>query len=185
MSKTGPTPAAISPATLAANAPAVVAHTLVRLRGEQTGDINVYNARSPLARVVVRFGSIAMTFWNAAAAQGVLEGVAAARTALLSMPVAMPVTPDPYGQPAVAVEWTHRPNYAVIPQSRMSDAHRRTLAWFDLHMGPITWQVLDRTAYHSLAAVLAEVHRTAVAVCLDGPDHSADPTSDDYTPPTR
>lgn len=181
MVKAAPAPAT-SPSTLAANAPAVVAHTNVRMRGTQTGDIAVYAARTPQARVTLTVGTVLMTFWSAAAVQGVLEGISAAKATLLYMPQAMPVTSDPYGQPTVAVDWTNRPSYAVVPQTRVAADKRVTLRWTDIHMGPITWQLLDRAAFHSLTDLLRDAHRTAVAVCLDGHKHRADPTTDDYVP---
>ncbi|WP_236737353.1 hypothetical protein [Mycolicibacterium llatzerense] len=168
--------------SLAAAAPAVVAHTHIRLRGHQQGDLTVYHARTPQARVALVLGPTLATFWSAAAAQGVLEGFSAARTALITIPAQLPVIDDPLGQPAVAVDWTQRPHYAVVPQARVSEAQRRTLKWVDIHMGPITFQLLDRAAFHSTLELLSEAHRTAVAVCLDGHTHRADPTGDDYVP---
>ncbi|MGD9622384.1 MAG: hypothetical protein AB7G47_19950 [Mycolicibacterium sp.] len=181
MVKATPAPTT-TPSTLAANAPGIVAHTHVRMRGTQTGDIAVYAARTPKARVTLTVGTVLMTFWSAAAVQGVLEGISAAKATLLYLPAAMPITADPYGQLTVAVDWTSRPSYAVIPQTRVSDDKRITLRWTDIHMGPMTWQLLDRAAFHSLTELLREAHRTAIAVCLDGPQHRADPTADDYKP---
>jgi hypothetical protein len=50
-------------------------------------------------------------------------------------------------------------------------------------MGPLTFQILDRAAFHSAVDVLRLAHRTAVAVCLDGHRFRADPTRDDYHAP--
>ena len=58
----------------------------------------------------------------------------------------------------------------------------RTVHWTDIYMGPITFQILDRAAFHSATQLLRDAHRTAIAVCLDGPQFSADPTGDDYRP---
>lgn len=177
-----PTTPSTTASSLAAAAPAVVAHTHIRLRGHQHGDLTAYHARTPQARVALVLGSTLATFWSAAAAQGVLEGFSAARTALIALPAQLPVIDDPFGQPAIAVDWTQRPHYAVVPQARVSEAQRRTLKWVDVHMGPITFQLLDRAAFHSTLELLSEAHRTAVAVCLDGHTHRADPTGDDYVP---
>jgi hypothetical protein len=171
-----------TPSILSANAAGLVAHTHIRLRGPQTGKIDVYNARTPHARVTMTLGTVLMTFWSASAAQGVLEGVSAARNTLMHIPAEMPVNPDPYGTPTIAVDWTSRPHYAAIPQNRVTDDQRRTLRWTEVHMGPITWQLLDRAAFHGLTTLLRDVHRTAGIVCLDGHKHSADPTADDYLP---
>ena len=171
-----------NPATLAANAPGLVAHTFIRLRGPQTGTVDVYDARTPHARVTMRLGTVLMTFWSASAAQGVLEAISAARATLVHLPPTSATAPDPYGQPAIAVEWTNRPQYAAVPQSRVLEDRRRTVKWTDVHTGPLTWQLLDHVAFNTLVGLLGEVHRVAVAVCLDGDDHRADPTCDTYVP---
>jgi len=181
MSKSAPAPAA-TPATLAANTAAYVGHTHIRLRGEQTGTICACMARTPNAKVTVGLGTVLMTFWSAAAAQGLLEALSAAQPLLVSLPDAVPAVADPYGVLAIAIDWTSRPTYAVVPHSRLRDDQRRTLRWIDIHTGPVTFQLLDRAAHRSLTTLLREVHRTAVGVCLDGAAHSADPTDDDYTP---
>lgn len=105
---TSPNPT--TPSILSANATGLIAHTYVRVRGDQTGKIDVYNARTPQARVTMTLGTVLMTFWSASAAQGVLEGVSAARATLSRMPAQIPATADPYGQPTIAVDWTTRPN---------------------------------------------------------------------------
>ena len=162
----------------------LIAHTYVRLRGTQHGNITVYHARTSTARVTLTWGGVLMTFFNAQAAQGVLEGVSAARHTLIYVPEKVgPLHEDPYEQPTISIEWKRRPQYAVLPRSSVSADQRRTAKWTDIYMGPITWQLLDRAAYHSATEVLREAHRTAVAVCLDGHRHRADPTRDDYTPP--
>ncbi len=153
-----------TPSILSADACGLIAHTYVRVRGHQTGKIDVYNARTPHARVTMTLGTVLMAFWSASAAQGVLEGVSAARATLMHMPTEMAVSADPYGQPTIAVDWTSRPNYAAIPQTRVTDDQRRTLRWTDVHMGPLTWQILDRAAFHALTSILRDVHRTACVV---------------------
>jgi len=152
------------------------------LRGEQTGAISVFAARTEHARITLTLGTVLMNFWTADAAQGVAEGIAAARNALAPVPSAVAPTTDPYPSPTIAVDWTKRPAYAVVPQSRLAADRRRTLRWVDVPMGPITWQLLDRVAHRSLSGLLIEVHRTAVAVCLDGHAHSNNPDADDYVP---
>lgn len=161
----------------------VVAHTVIRLRGEQNGDVTVYHAGTPDARVALRWGSLMMTFYSAEAAQGVLEGFATARNALAPVPDRTPhLRTDPYDQPAIAVEWTRRPTFAVVPRSHTSAELGTTVKWADLFMGPVTFQILDRAAFRSAVELLRRAHRTAVAVCLDGAEHVADPTVDDYRP---
>jgi hypothetical protein len=164
--------------------PAVVAHTYIRLRGEQQGDITVYHAGTDTARVSLNWGGVLMNFLSARAAQGVLEGLSAARCTLISVPGNIgPAHEDPYDQPMIAVDWQGRPGYAVNARTSVTPDKRRTARWTDVYMGPITFQILDRAAFHSAVEVLRLVHRTAVAVCLDGSAHAADPTEDSYVPP--
>lgn len=163
--------------------PALISHTLIRLRGEQTGDLTVHHARTDIARITLAWGNILMSFLNAQAAQGVLEGFAAARATLGTLPTRIPAPADPYGQPTIAIDWTRRPGYAVTERSRPPTTTARSTAWTDIYMGPVTFQVLDRAAYHSSLALLVEAHRTAIGVCLDGDKHAASPTADNYRPP--
>lgn len=167
----------VGSATLAANAPAFIAQAGLRLRGEQRGTIDVYDARTPHARVSLTIGTVLMTFWSAAAVQGVLEAIAAAKVTLIRLPKALPALPyDPYGQPRICIDWTTRPGYAVVPQSRVTDDGAQTLRWTDINVTPVTIQVLDRVAYNSIVRILRDAHATAIAVCLDGPRHRTDPT---------
>ena len=159
----------------------VVTHTFVRLRGEQSGDVTAYYARTTDARVTLRWGPLMMTFYSAEAAQGVLEGFAAARNTLIDVPPTAAPSGEAYDQPAIAVDWTRRPSYAAMPRTSTNQA-QRTAKWTDLYMGPVTFQILDRAAFRSAIEVLRLAHTTAVAVCLDGPDFVNDPTYDDYRP---
>ena len=178
--RTPPAPA-VHAASLAAKAPAFVAHTTLRMRGNQTATIDVYNARTPHARVVMTINTTIMTFWSAAAIQGVLEAVIAAKTSLIHIPKALPALPnDPYGQPRICVEWTTRPSYAVVPQSRITDDGRQAIKWTDINIKPVTIQLHDRVAHKSLVRILQDVHATAITVCLDGPRHREDPTYNSY-----
>ena len=58
--------------------------------------------------------------------------------------------------------------------------NRRLLRWLDIHMGPVTWQVLD---HKSALRLLRRAHATAVHVFLDSTNFRAYPTRDDYRPP--
>jgi hypothetical protein len=71
------------------------------------------------------------------------------------------------------VDWTRRPTYAAVPQSGPSD----------LYTGPLTWRIRDHAGLHSTIELLAQAHKTAIAVCPDGDRYSADPTTDDYKRP--
>lgn len=178
--KIAPAPA-VHAASLAAKAPAFVAHATLRLRGEQKATIDVYDARTPQARVSVTIGTVLMTFWSAAAVQGLLEAISAAKVTLIHLPKALPSLPyDPYGQPRICIDWTTRPSYAVVPQVRIADGGQQALKWTDVNVKPVTIQVLDRVAYNSMVRILRDAHATAIAVCLDGPRHRADPTQACY-----
>src|ERR1700759_1116835 len=112
-------PMSTKPSLLAATPSAFAAHSSLRLRGPQTGTVAAYQARSPHARVTLTLGTVLMTFWSTAAAQGVLEGISAAKPTLIHLPADLPTVPDPYGQPSVSVDWTCRPSYAAVPQQRV------------------------------------------------------------------
>jgi hypothetical protein len=164
--------------------PAVIAHTFIRLRGKQHGNITVLQAGTSSVRVNLAWGGILWSFRNAAAAAGVLEGIAAAKATLMHVPLEAPPAPqEGYDRPTIAIEWTDRPSYAVMSREVLSHDRRRTLRWTDVYLGPLTIQVLDRIAYHSAIEVLQLAHSIAVGVCEDGPRYRADPTADDYRAP--
>ena len=166
---------------------AVITSTSVRIHGAQDGRISVSFARTPEAFVSLAWGGVGMRFLNANAAQGVLEGFAAVRAHLMGVEYESPLPPDGadqgYAQPSVMLSWERRTPYAVIRRDAFSQPRQRTVRWVDLHMGPILWQIVDRAGYDSVVGILRDVHRTAVAVCLDGGKYRADPTKDDYRSP--
>jgi len=71
----------------------------------------------------------------------------------------------------------------VVPRQELSRDRSRQVKWLDLHMGPVTFQILDQAGCAGAVELLHTAHRTAVQVFRDGPDHAQDPTADDYTPP--
>ena len=164
--------------------PAVITHTFIRLRGTQTGDLTVHHARTTDARISLLWSGIHMTFLNADAAQGLLESISAARASLINLTENLgsaPATDETvYARPTIAIEWTRGPKYGITPRSTIAPDLRRTVHWVEIYVGPITFQILDRAAFRSTLVLLREVHTTATAVCLDGNQHSADPTADDY-----
>jgi hypothetical protein len=167
---------------------ALVSHTTIRVQGEQNGDIAVYHACSPNARLRMQWAGMLMTMLSAQAIQGVLEGFSAAREkmALLprQIPAPRPLVEDPFALPTVAIDWTRRPAYAVVDRQELSRDGSRQVRWLDLHMGPVTFQILDQAGCRSAVALLRTAHHAAILVFLDGPDHAEDPTLSDYTPPT-
>ena len=151
-----------------------ISQAYVRLRGAQNADISVHHAHTDTARVTLIWGRLLFTFFNAQAAQGVLEGFSAARHSLAGVPADLaPRHQQPYDGPAIAVDWTRRPSYAIT---------ERDALWVEVYMRPVTFQILDRAAFRSAVEVLRLAHKTAVAVCLDGQQHRFDPTADAYRP---
>ncbi|MDA2893374.1 hypothetical protein PDG61_20840 [Mycolicibacterium sp. BiH015] len=167
--------------------PATITHTTAVLIGELHSDIAVYHAQTTDARIGLIFGTTLMTFYSAAAVQGLLEAFAAARGASTRIPrrIAAPNTaaaPEPFARTTLAVEWTRRPAYCVVPQTGTTKAGATAVHWIDLHCGPLTFQIRDHIALTSTLLLLTRTHKTATAVFLDGARHTADPTRDDYRP---
>ena len=167
---------------------ALVSHTMIRIQGDQAGDIAVYDACSPNARLRLQWGGMLMTMFSAQAIQGVLEGFSAARSAMVliprQIPPPAPVDTEPFAMSTVAIDWTRRPAYAVVPRQELSRDGSRQIRWLDIHMGPCTFQILDQAGCLSAVELLRTAHRTAIQVFLDGPDHAQDPTENDLTPPS-
>lgn len=178
MSKTEVTAAELGQPT------AIITNTYIRLRSTQRADLTVYHARTRNVRVTLAWGGILMTFLNAQAAQGVREALSAARPTMVNLPTdlgaARPSDEDPYDRPTVAIDWTQRPTYAVMPRETQTPHHQRTVRWTDVYLGSLTFQILDRAAFHSTMEILELAHHTAIAVCLDGEQHRADPTTAGY-----
>lgn len=164
---------------------ALVSHTMIRIQGEQVGDLSVHHACTPNARLRLQWGGILMSMLSAQACQGVLEGFSAARSAMALIPRHLPAplpASDPFARPIVAIDWIRRPAYAVVPRQELSRDRARQLRWLDLHMGPVTFQILDQTGCAAAVELLHTAHRTATQIFTDGPDYAQDPTDMDYTP---
>lgn len=162
---------------------ATITHTITVIRGEITSDVTVHHARTTDARIGMVFGTALMNVYSASAAQGLLEAFAAARAAMTRVPREIPAAASPYesfARTTLAIEWTRRPAYSAVSQSGPSKTGNQTVHWVDLYCGPITFQIRDQLGLKSTLALLTRMHQTAVAVFLDGPDHAADPTADDY-----
>jgi hypothetical protein len=165
---------------------AVVTHTTAVIRAEITSDITVYHAQTSDARIGLTFGTALMVLYSASAVQGLLEAFSAARAAMAQVPQEIPAPPPPpyegFARTTLAIEWTRRPTYCVVPQSARNKLNSAVIHWVDLHCGPITFQIRDQLGLKSSMELLSRAHKTAVAVFLDGPHHSDDPTRDDYRP---
>lgn len=164
-----------------------ISQAYVRLRGTQKADIAAHHAHTETARVTLTWGRIRFTLFNAQAAQGVLEGFSAARRAVTDLPADLaPRGQQPYDGPAIAVDWTRRPPYAVTPREATTTTTHgviRWVHWVEVYMRPVTFQIVDLAAFHSVVHLLQLAHQTAAAVCPDGPRHRFDPTADAYRAP--
>jgi hypothetical protein len=164
--------------------PAIITRSLALIRGPQTADISVYHARSADARISITFSGILMVLYSCHAAQGLLEAFAAARGQMAQVPREIPAPrtgpDDDPARVALSVEWTRRPDYAVVAQTALNKLKTARIHWIDLHTGPITWQIRDQIGLTSTVELLSRVHRTAAAIFLDGEQYSTDPTGDDY-----
>ena len=165
---------------------ALITHCTAIIRGHQDADVAACHARTSDARLTVTWGGVLMTVYSAAAAHGILEGFVAARAAATRLPREIPPPATsyeaPFARPIVAMEWTRRPVYAVVPQRGPAKSADRVIHWVDLHMGPITWQIRDLAGLRSATELLHRAYTTAVAVFCDGPAHASDPTDDHRLP---
>jgi hypothetical protein len=147
---------------------AVITHTVATIRGQQLADLSVYHARTRDVRIALTWGEVLMHIWTCQAAQGLLESFSAAQAAMARVPLEIPSPANPCDEPfartTLAVEWTRRPTYAVVPQSGPSKIGGRTLHWVDLYTGPLTWRIRDHAGLRSTVQLLREAHRTAIAV---------------------
>jgi len=149
---------------------AVITHTVATIRGQQLADLSVYHARTPDVRIALTRGGVLMQIWSCQAAQGLLEAFSAARAAMARVPREIPAPAIPFDEPfartTLAVEWTRRPTYAVVPQSGPSKTGGNILNWVDLYTGPLTWRIRDHAGPHSTIQLLLKAHKTAIAVFL-------------------
>jgi hypothetical protein len=164
--------------------PATITHTTVALRGRLDSDVAVYHARTPDVRISLTLGTTLMGVYTCQAAQGLLEAFAAARAAMARVPreIPSPAMPpnEPIARTTLAVDWTRRPVYSVVAQSGANKLHSAVIHWVDLYCGPMTFQIRDQIGLRSAIDLFTTVHKTAIAVCLDGPEYTTDPTAHDY-----
>jgi hypothetical protein len=167
---------------------ATITHTTAVIYGEITSDITVHHARTPDARIGLTFGTTLMNLYSASAAQGLLEAFATARAAMARVPRELnaPAAPpyEPFARTTLAIEWTRRPTYCVVPQSGPNKTGTAISHWVDVYCGPITFQIRDQLGLKSTLALLSRAHKTAIAVFLDGAEHAEDPTAGHYPGPS-
>src|ERR1700704_517456 len=132
---------------------ATVTHTIAVIYGDITSDITVHHARTSDARIGLTFGTTLLNLYCAAAVQGLLEAFAAARAAMARVPreINAQATPpyEPFARTTLAIEWTRRPTYCVVPQSGPTKAGTKVTHWVDVYCGPITFQIRDQLALKS------------------------------------
>jgi hypothetical protein len=153
---------------------AMITHTVASIRGPQHADVSVHHARTTDARISMTFSGIHMMIYSCNAAQGLLEAFDAARGHMATLPPQIPTprTEADFVRVALAIEWTRRPDYAVIAQVAPNKLNNAAVHWLDLYTGPVTWQIRDRAGLISTIDLLTEVHRTATVVFPDGAEHA-------------
>ena len=165
-----------------------VTHTIVVLRGELRSDITVHYAQTTDARIAMTFGTTVMNFYCAAAVHGLLEAFDTARVAMARIPrqLHLPAAPpyEPFARTTVAIEWTRRAEYCVVPESAPGQ-HNGASHWLDIHCGPVTFQIRDQLGLKSAIELLSRAHKTAVAAFPDGDQHADDFTAEDHPSPEQ
>jgi len=123
-----------------------------------------------------------LTFYNAAGVHGLLEAFGAARGHAAQLPAALPPVPvvaDDGGiRAALCIEWTRRANYAAVAQAAPNRVKTATIHWVDLYTSSITWQIRDQVALTTTIDTLTRLHKTAIAVFLDGDEYADYPTNE-------
>ncbi len=159
---------------------AVVTHTTATIVGRQKAVVNVHAAATDDAQMIVTFNRLMMTFRSAAAVHAFIAGLADARTLIgrIDNQAPQPGGPgDDYARAAMSVVWIAPPETAVTPREQYIPARRRTMHWVEVHMGPVTWRIIDRLGYVTMLDELRNVHRMAVAIFTDGDQYTSDPTT--------
>jgi hypothetical protein len=116
--------------------PAIITHSVARIQGPQHAEISVHHARTPDARVAMSFSGILLVFYSSQAVQGLLEAFAAARGHMVQVPREIPGRRNDLQEPAarviLAIEWTRRPDYAVVAQSALNKLKTARIHWLSV-----------------------------------------------------
>jgi hypothetical protein len=132
----------------------LITHATAVVRGTIDADVSVYHARTDHARIGVNWGGVLINIFSAAAARGLFEAFTAAPS------------PNP-GARARSWRWsspTAPPMWWCLSPARPEVATAPSR--LDLHMGPVTFQVLDQAGCLGTVALLRSVHHTAIQVFL-------------------
>ncbi|MGW5440248.1 hypothetical protein [Nocardia asteroides] len=162
----------------------VVTTVVAVLAGEQSVAIDVVGAGSDDARVVVRWGRIAMTFTSAEQVQRMVGLFGLARQAMIGVAktVPLPVVEPPVSEVSAltAITWTHTPAGAASVERTYHLGMRRTINYVALTICPITFHILDRDGLNSAIKALIQAHRLAVTVYPDGHRYAGDPDTTEW-----
>jgi hypothetical protein len=88
----------------------------------------------------------------------------------------------PVRRPTLAVEWNRGPSYAVMPREELSTHWRWVIEWNDVHVGAVTFRVLDQAAFYSGVEVCGALTALPSTCAPDGPARRRS-TRDDHRPP--
>ncbi|WP_410875095.1 hypothetical protein [Nocardia sp. A7] len=159
----------------------VVTTVTAVLAGEQQVMLDVVGAGDSEARIVVRWGRVAMTFTAAEQVQRMLGLFGLARQAMVGVVerVRMPVVEEPISDVAVlaAITWTHTPIGAASVERMYHEGMRRTISFVALTIGPVTFHILDRSGLDSAIKALVRAHQLSVTVYADGHRFADDPNT--------
>ncbi|MGW6730668.1 hypothetical protein ACWF9G_32615 [Nocardia sp. NPDC055029] len=159
----------------------VVTTVTAVLAGEQPITIDVVAAGSTDARIVARWGRIAMTFTSAEQVQRMVGLFGLARQAMVGVAerVSLPVVEQPVSEVSVltAITWTHTPTGAASVEQMYHVGMRRMISYVALTISPITFHILDRDGLDSAIKTLVRAHQLAVTVYPGGHRYAADPNT--------
>ncbi|MFD4351512.1 hypothetical protein ACFWPX_03085 [Nocardia sp. NPDC058518] len=159
----------------------VVTTVTAVMAGEQSITIDVVGAGDDEARVVVRWGRVAMTFTSAEQVQRVLGLFGLARQAMIGVAQRMPLPLDDVSVSDVSVltalTWTRTPTGSASVEQMYHEGVRRSIKYVALTIRPITFHILDRDGLDSVTRALVRAHRLAVTVYPDGHRFAGDPNT--------
>ncbi|MEV0768627.1 hypothetical protein [Nocardia salmonicida] len=159
----------------------VVTTVTAVLAGEQPIAIDVVGAGDSDARVVVRWGRIAMTFTSAEQAQRLLGLFGLARQAMFGVAQRVPLPAEEGSVSDVSVltalTWTQTPTGSASVEQMYHEGMRQSIKFVALTIRPITFHILDRDGLDSVTKALVRAHRLAITVYPDGHRFAGDPNT--------
>jgi len=175
-----------TPQQIPAQLTGIVTRIVYVLSGGQDAALDTHNAGTDGARIVLRWGTLHMTFTSAEQVQHLLGYFADARRSMTgSVDLAtLPVVEADRREAAtvVAVTWAQTPKATLTAHQMHSERLRRSITAVDLGLGNLTFRILDRSALSSAIEILARAHALAILAWPDGPQYRADPTKASWRP---